>query len=114
MDEGRYEEAIAEFNLALFSDGSMATAFHNRALAEQRTGSLSSAIKDYARSIELDPELAPAYQNRASAYLETWDRQSALADLEQSLELDINLRRPRPNWVWAFWTWAEVIRRSLP
>ena len=47
MDKGRYEEAIAEFNLALFSDGSMAAAFHNRALAEQRTGSLSSAIKDY-------------------------------------------------------------------
>ena len=89
MDEGTYEEAIAEFDLALFSDGSMAAAFHNRALAEQRTGSLSSAIKDYARSIELDPELALAYQNRASAYLEAGGRQSALADLDHSLELDI-------------------------
>ena len=88
MDEGRYEEAIAEFDLALFSDGSMAAAFHNRALAEQRTGSLSSAIKDYTRSIELDPELALASQNRASAYLDPGDRQSALADLERSLELD--------------------------
>ena len=67
---GRYEEAIAEFDLALFSDGSMAAAFHNRALDEQRTGSLSSAIKDYTRSIELDPELALASQNRASAHLE--------------------------------------------
>ena len=41
MDEGRYEEAIAEFDLALSRDGSMAAAFRNRALAEQRTGRLS-------------------------------------------------------------------------
>jgi len=88
MDEGRYEEAIAEFDLTLFSDGSMAAAFHNRALAEQRTDSLSSAIKDYTRSIELDSELALVYQSRASVYLETGDRPSALADLERSLELD--------------------------
>ena len=88
MDQGRYDEAIDEFDLALFSDGSMAAAYHNRALTEQRTGSLSSAIKDYTRSIELDPELAVAYQDRANDYLETRDRQSALADLEQSLELD--------------------------
>jgi len=47
MDEDRYEEAIAEFDLALFSDGSMTAAFHNRALAEHRTSSLPSAIKDY-------------------------------------------------------------------
>ena len=50
------EEAIAEFDLALSRDGSMAAAFRNRALAEQRTGSLSSAIKDYTRLIELNPE----------------------------------------------------------
>ena len=92
----------------------MATAFQNRALAEQRTGSLSSAIKDYTRSIELDPELAPAYQNRASAYLETWDRQSALADLEQSLELDDQSAAAQTQLGRAFWTWAEIIRRSLP
>ena len=61
---------------------------YEEAIAEQRTGSLSSAIKDYTRSIELDPELALASQNRASAYLDPGDRQSALADLDRSLELD--------------------------
>jgi lipoprotein NlpI len=34
FDEDRFEEAIAEFDLALLLDGSMAEAFHNRALAE--------------------------------------------------------------------------------
>ena len=111
---GRYEEAIAEFDLALFSDGSMAAAFHNRALAEQRTGSLSSAIKDYTRSIELDPELALASQNRASAYLDPGDRQSALADLERSLELDDQSAAAQTQLVWFFWTWAKVKRRLLP
>jgi len=76
MDEGRYEEAIAE----------------------QRTGSLSSAIKDYTRSIELDPELALASQNRASAYLDPGDRQSALADLERSLELDNQFAAAQTSW----------------
>jgi tetratricopeptide (TPR) repeat protein len=97
MDEGRYEEAIAEFDLALFSDGSVAAAFHNRALAEQRTGGLSSAIKDYTRSIELDPELAPPYQNRASAYLEPGNRRSALADFEKAVSLGIDRAKAELN-----------------
>ena len=92
MDEGRHEEAIAE----------------------QRTGSLSSAIKAYIRSIELDPELALASQNRASAHLEPGDRQSALADLERSLELDNQSAAAQTQLVWSFWTWAKVKRRSLP
>ena len=47
LEEGRFEEAISEFDLALFLDGSMAEAFHTRALSEQRAGRLFSAIKDY-------------------------------------------------------------------
>ena len=101
MDEGRHEEAIAEFDLALFSGGSVAAAFHNRALAEQRTGGLSSAIKDYTRSIELDPELALPYQNRASAYLETGNRRSALADFEKRSPLTRLPSRPGTTWEWS-------------
>ena len=71
LEEDRFEEAIAEFDLALFLDGSMAEAFHNRALAEQRTGRLFSAIKDYTQAIKLLPDLALAYANRGSAYIET-------------------------------------------
>ena len=55
MEEERFEEAIAEFDSALFLDSSMALAFYNRALAEQQTGSLVSAIKDVTRAIELSP-----------------------------------------------------------
>ena len=64
LEEGWYEEAIAEFDLALFLDGSMTAAFYNRALAQQRTGRLASAIKDYTRAIELSPDLALAYASR--------------------------------------------------
>ena len=88
LEEGRFDEAIAEFNQAIVLDASMAAAFHNRALAHERTGKLASAIKDYTRSIELDPDLALAYANRGSAYLEVEDLQSALSDLNRSLGLD--------------------------
>ena len=103
MDEGRYEEAIAEFDSALFSDGSMAATFPNRALAEQRTDSLSSAIQDYTRSIELNPELALAYQNRTSTCLETVDCQNTgWPTSNNHWNWETDLRRFRPSWAWAF------------
>ena len=66
LEAGRFEEAIATFDLALFLDGTLAVAFHNRALAKQQSGSLTSAIKDHTRSIELDPDLALTYAARGS------------------------------------------------
>ena len=51
LQEGQYEEAIVEFDRTPVLDDSMAAAFHNRAVAEERTGRLGSAIKDYTRSI---------------------------------------------------------------
>ena len=38
LEEGRYEEAIAEFDLAVFLDGSIAAAFYNRAPASLGAG----------------------------------------------------------------------------
>ena len=40
LDEGKFEEAIAEFDNAIVLDGSLAAAFHNRALAKESAGRL--------------------------------------------------------------------------
>lgn len=44
LEEGMFEEAIAEFDNAIVLDGSLAAAFHNRALAKESAGRLSEAI----------------------------------------------------------------------
>ena len=61
LEEGFYQEAIAEFDLAIFTNVSYAPAYHNRALAEERIGRLASALKDYSKAIELDLRIAIAY-----------------------------------------------------
>ncbi len=44
LKEGRFQEALAEFDQALLLDGSLAAAFHNRALAKEYTGRIPEAI----------------------------------------------------------------------
>ena len=88
LDDGRFEEAVAEFDQAIHLDGSSAAAFHNRALAKEYSGNLPEAVEDYTRSIELDPDLALAYANRASVYSKLGEFQNALNDLDQALILD--------------------------
>ena len=51
LEEGFYQEAIAEFDLAIFTNVSYAPAYHNPALAEERIGRLASALKDYSKAI---------------------------------------------------------------
>ena len=85
LEEGRFEEAVTEFDQAIILDESSAAAFHNRALAKEYAGSLTEAVDDYTKSIELEPDLAVAYANRASVYSKLGDLQSALSDLNQAL-----------------------------
>jgi tetratricopeptide (TPR) repeat protein len=69
LEEGMYQEAIAEFDLSIFTNVSYATTYHNRALSEEQLGRLASALKDYTKAIELDPGIAVAYGPAAASEL---------------------------------------------
>ncbi len=90
LEEGFYQEAITEFDLAIFTKLSYAPAYHNRALAEERIGSLASTLKDYSKAIELDPSYAKAYLIRASAHAKLGMAAKYLANLNHAVSLGMD------------------------
>jgi tetratricopeptide (TPR) repeat protein len=68
-DKGQWDEAIAEYTLALEIDPDLLEALNNRGSAYTEKGQLDLAIADVSKVIEIDPENTLAYYNRSIAYL---------------------------------------------
>ncbi len=86
--EGKYEEAIAQYNQAIQVDGNRFIFFYNRGSAYLELDNHYSAIADFTRSIELNPKYKQAWNQRGEAKSNLGDQSSAIADFKQSLELD--------------------------
>ncbi|MCB0064448.1 MAG: tetratricopeptide repeat protein, partial [Caldilineaceae bacterium] len=97
MDEGKYQSAIAQFDLALEHGLKSAELYYNRGLAcyglqdlEQQCG-YTKAIAEYDKAIALEPNNADYYAARAWSYRHLEDPQSieqAIADWQRAAELD--------------------------
>jgi len=85
--EGKYEEAIAEYNKAIEIDPSYAQAYNNRGDAYDNKGQYDLAIADYNKAIELDPNRGLFYYNRGFAYSKKGRRDLAISDLNKAIEL---------------------------
>lgn len=89
-NDGRWEQAIAEYNEALRLDPQHARAYNKRGIAYDGPGEHQRAIEDYNEAIRLDPQDAQAYAVRAlsNTYL---DRDlEAQQDTERVTELGFN------------------------
>ncbi len=85
--QGRYDEAIEEYNKAIEMAPEDADAYNNRGFAYVQKGELDQAIADFDKAIELDPELAEAYNNRGYAYYLKGEVAKAVSDFEKCIEL---------------------------
>ncbi len=88
LDNGQLDNAIVEFNQAIWLDADYAPAYNNRGLAYYRKGEYDHAIADYAEAIELDPNRAFVYNNRGLAYYRKGEYDHAIADYSRAIELD--------------------------
>ena len=61
QDEGRFIEAIAEYDEALRLDPDYINAHSNRGLAYYNLGQHERAIQDFDEALRLDPNFAKAY-----------------------------------------------------
>ena len=66
--EGRFEEAIAEYDMAIRLDPQLASAYVNRGKAHNELGQYHLAIRDLDEAVRLDPQLILAYYNRSLSY----------------------------------------------
>ena len=87
-NEGKYNEAIAEFSKAIELDQNFTEAYSGRGMAYRKNGQNDLAIVDYNKAIELDPKYAIAYNNRGVAYYSKGQNDLAIADYNRAIELD--------------------------
>ena len=100
--QGRFDEAIAEYTKAILLDSSLAEAYSNRGNAYRALGEVQRAIADYAEAIRLNPQDAGAYASRALAYTALGKDRSAERDIDKAVELGFDAELLR--------TWVEELK----
>ena len=85
-EQGRWEEAIVEFDKAIELDGDPLS-YMARGITYGALDDFDRALADLHKAIELDSGWGEAYRERGAAYALTGDTEQALADLQMALSL---------------------------
>jgi tetratricopeptide (TPR) repeat protein len=81
------DKALADYNVAIKLDPTVAAIFNNRANIYRDRGDLERAIADYSTAIPLDPLYTAAFTNRGLAYVEKKDFEKARTDFQAALSV---------------------------
>jgi tetratricopeptide (TPR) repeat protein len=87
VKNGQFNEALTDFETAIFHNPDFAEAYVNRGLILSEMGHLDAALQDYNLSIQLTPDYYLPYYNRSRIFQEKQDWKRALADLNRCLAL---------------------------
>ncbi len=87
LDLGRYDDAIADFSLAIDADGTSAESYLSRGRAYSRKNEYSKAIEDYSKALALNMGNAEIYFSRGSAYQGNHDSDKAIEDYSKAIAL---------------------------
>jgi RNA polymerase sigma factor (sigma-70 family) len=88
LNQGDYDQAIADLNQALQLDPKSAGAYFSRGRANKLKGNYDQALADYNQAIQLNPQMVAAYINRGQIYNMADRYDDAIADFNQALQLD--------------------------
>jgi tetratricopeptide (TPR) repeat protein len=89
----RYDEAIADYGLALALRPGAATLYYDRGNALKEKGDAVGAIADFDQALALNPNLGLAYFGRAEALANRGERDRAVRDYEKVIALPATTRR---------------------
>jgi eukaryotic-like serine/threonine-protein kinase len=87
FDQGRFSDAVGDFNVCSVLMPGFAWPPANRGLALARAGRLPEAIESFDRALALSPNFADALAGRGLALLATGEPGRADADLGRAIEL---------------------------
>jgi tetratricopeptide (TPR) repeat protein len=86
-EEGRFDEALVEYNQAIELDGTYAWAIGGRGLAYCLTNKYEEALSDFNRGIELDEKYTFAFEGRGVTYYLMGRYEEALATFNRIVDL---------------------------
>ncbi|OUD12212.1 tetratricopeptide repeat protein [Thioflexithrix psekupsensis] len=87
-ENGKYDEAFADFNQAIELEPKKADYYNNRGFFYLKQKQYEKALADYNQAIALSPKKARYYNDRGNVYLEQKQYEKALADFNQAIALN--------------------------
>jgi len=95
-DEGKYDEAIAEYTKAIEINPNDADAYYFRGQTYSDKNMYDQAIIDFTKAIELNPEnVFFSYNLRGRAYYHKKSYDQAISDLNKAIELNPDKNNPK-------------------
>ena len=87
LSEGRYAQAIENFNVLAQLDTSSHLTYFFRGIAKYNLGDLRGARRDFDRSVRLNPVFTSGYHYRGIAESRFGNYEEALKDLQKAIDL---------------------------
>ncbi len=88
IGQGKFTEALFNFNKALEIDPNSADAYDNRGYVYDKLGDYHQALLDYNKAIELNPKYPETYNNRGSTNGKNGNYDQAILDYNKAIELN--------------------------
>ena len=101
LQDGQYDRAIAEFELALEANADHPLAYLGIALALMHQKHYEASLEAFGGALALDDSLAVAYADRGILHDRMGRHDLALQDYRRALALDPRLA-DGPGWLWRF------------
>lgn len=101
LEDGQYQRAIKEFNLALKKNPEHHGAYLGLAITYMQMKNNERALEYFNKTIKIKPDLAVAYADRGILYDRMGEHEKALADYKKALKLNPELAKG-PGWLWRF------------
>jgi len=96
-NEGKYEQAVAEYSKAIELDPGLASAYHNRGLAYYKMEQYDLALADFNKTIELDPKMSTAWVGKGISLERLGKYKEALEAYNKALEVNPNDQSAKDN-----------------
>ncbi len=85
---GKFDEAVADFNLVIQADSQNTVARINRGYAYYELGKTEEAMTDFDQAIKINPNFAAAYINRGNVFSKNEDYDQAVIDFNHALQIN--------------------------
>lgn len=96
-EQGDYDRAIENYNMAIILNPNFLECYFNRALCYYNKKNYDKSIEDYSKAAELDPDNPMIYNNRGDAYYRKQDFERAIADYDKAISINPNYLKAHYN-----------------
>jgi tetratricopeptide (TPR) repeat protein len=90
-EQGKFSEAIEEYQLALEEDADNVSVLVNLGVAYYNSGQLKDAVDQYQKALQIAPNDADIHSNLGAAYVQQGNLDAGLKEYQRAVELDPNL-----------------------